>query len=275
VSAPPLPYFDVHDGDGPYLLLVHGFLSSRAQWRLNLPALSRFSRPVVVELYGHGRSPSPQDAAAYTPAGYVAAFERIREQLRAGRWLVCGQSLGAALTLRYALDCPQRVVAQACTNSNSAFAEDGWGERIRPGLQAQAQRLAAEGRAALAQHPLNPARSARMTAMLRDEFAADMALHDPRGIAMTGLHTVPDSPVRSRVIESRVPALLVVGRREQRFAEHARWAAGHVPLLRSVSLDGGHAVNIDAADGFDAALEEFFAQHVRRDAPAQQRRGSS
>ena len=51
-----LPYWEVHDlGQGPYMLMVHGFLSSRAQWRINLPALGAFCRPVLLELLGHGR----------------------------------------------------------------------------------------------------------------------------------------------------------------------------------------------------------------------------
>jgi hypothetical protein len=54
-------YYDVHAGTGPYMLLVHGFLSSRSQWRLNLAALAGVVRPVVVELWGHGRSPAPTD----------------------------------------------------------------------------------------------------------------------------------------------------------------------------------------------------------------------
>ena len=89
-------HYEVHDGAGPYLLLVHGFLSSRAQWVLNLDALSDVARPVVVEMYGHGRSPSPDDPAIYAPKNYVAEFERIRGELGVERWLVCGQSLGPA-----------------------------------------------------------------------------------------------------------------------------------------------------------------------------------
>ena len=66
-SRPPRLYYEVHDGDGPHLLLVHGILCSRALWMPNLEALSTVARPVVVELFGHGRSPSPEDADAYTP----------------------------------------------------------------------------------------------------------------------------------------------------------------------------------------------------------------
>ncbi|MBI5505747.1 MAG: alpha/beta hydrolase, partial [Deltaproteobacteria bacterium] len=103
-------HWEVCEGRGPFVLLVHGVLSSRAQWSPNLPALQSVARPVIVELWGHGRSPSPSDAARYDPAAYVREFEKIRETLGAQRWLVCGQSLGGALTLRYALDHPQRLI---------------------------------------------------------------------------------------------------------------------------------------------------------------------
>lgn len=91
MSAPkPRLHFDVHGRKGPYLLLVHGFLSSRAHWILNLEELSAFCRPVVVELLGHARSPAPDDPLAYAPESYVAEFEAIRKILGAERWLVCG-----------------------------------------------------------------------------------------------------------------------------------------------------------------------------------------
>ena len=48
--------------DGPVLLLVHGFMSSRAQWMPNLAALGEIAQLAVVELLGHGRSPAPAEA---------------------------------------------------------------------------------------------------------------------------------------------------------------------------------------------------------------------
>ena len=91
---PPLPHYEVHPGRGPYLLLVHGVISSREQWCLNLAELAEVSRPVVVELLGHGRSPAPAELAAYHPDRYVEAFEQIRAELGAERWIALGQSLG-------------------------------------------------------------------------------------------------------------------------------------------------------------------------------------
>jgi pimeloyl-ACP methyl ester carboxylesterase len=258
VSEAPLLHYDVHGRRGPYLLLVHGFLSSRAQWSPNVEALSAIARPVVVELFGHGRSPAPDDPAFYTPQRYVEEFELIRMAVGADRWLVIGQSLGAALTLRYALDHPERIIAQVFTNSQSALAEDGWAAQVRPVMEAQAERLRQGGRTVLDDHPLNPARGSRMP----EELRRDAALLDPIGVANTGLYTVPESSVRGRIRENAVPTLLAVGERERRFEPYRRHAEQHMPMLEAVALDGGHPVNIDAADRFNEAVVTFFARHL-------------
>jgi pimeloyl-ACP methyl ester carboxylesterase len=243
------------------MLLVHGFLSSRAQWLPNLESVSQIARPVVVELFGHGRSPSPDDPAAYAPQNYVAEFERIRERLGADRWLVCGQSLGAALTLRYAIDCPKRIIAHVFTNSMSALAEDGWAERVRPGLEAQARRLAEGGHDVLREHPLSPLRNRRLSAELREAFAADAELLDPAGIARTGLFTVPESSVRARVGSNSLPTLLTVGEREKQFAPYRQFATSSMPMLELAAIDAGHAPNLDAPAAFNDAVIAFVRRH--------------
>ncbi len=167
----PLLDYDVHGDRGPFILFVHGLLSSRAQWRPNLDAFLPQYRPVVVELLGHGRSPSPDDPARYTPAGYGEAFERIRSDVGAERWYIVGQSLGASLTLRYALDHPSRVIAQVFTNSSSALADDSFAARVRPAMEGQAEELARLGRAALERHPLNPGRARSLAPVRRRRWS--------------------------------------------------------------------------------------------------------
>jgi 2-succinyl-6-hydroxy-2,4-cyclohexadiene-1-carboxylate synthase len=266
MSAEKGPRFhcDVHDGDGPHALLVHGVLSSRSQWLSNLEALRAVCRPVVVELYGHGRSSSPEEPVAYSPASYVEEFERLRRMLGVERWLLCGYSLGAALTVRYALDHPERAIAQVFTNSMSAFADRAWREQISPSLEAVARALEEHGRRALESLPMNPSRSRRLPAAAREALVADYRLHDPRGIARTFRHTVVDSPLGGRLAENRVPALLVAGRRETAFLPHRRRAEQSMPALAVVELDTGHAVNIEDATGFNGAVTRFFAHATKR-----------
>jgi 2-succinyl-6-hydroxy-2,4-cyclohexadiene-1-carboxylate synthase len=257
-GSKPLLYFETQGERGPYLLLVHGFLSSRAHWILNLEALSALCRPVVIELLGHARSPSPDHAAPYAPESYVAEFEAIREALDAERWLVCGQSLGAALTLRYSLDHPDRVSAQVFTNSNSALAGGDWSKRVMPIMEAQAQQIERDGRAALDKHPFAPTRSRRLPSTARDALIADYQLHNPKGIAATARHTIPYSSVRDRIESTQTPTLLVAGDREEGFRDQAGFAERAIPGISVVRLNTGHAVNIEDAAGFNSAVTDFL-----------------
>ena len=256
-------HHEVHGGSGTHLLLVHGLLSSRAQWQANLPALSKRWRCVVVELLGHGRSPAPESPEAYSPDAYVAEFERIRASLGADRWLVCGQSLGAALTLRYGLEHPERVIAQVFTNSNSALAPEDWGRASRPAMEHFAGQIAERGREAIEALPIHPRHATRLPEPIRNALVADCRLHSPVGVARTAVHTVVPSSVRSRIASNRVPTLLVRGGREKRFVEHAAFANKTMPQLSERVLDAGHAVNIEATTEFDAALAAFFGEAER------------
>jgi pimeloyl-ACP methyl ester carboxylesterase len=255
-------HHEVSEGRGPFLLLVHGVLSGRAQWHLNLAALRCVVRPVVVELWGHGRSPSPADPALYEPAAYVRAFEEIRVALGAERWFVCGQSLGAALTLRYALDHPDRFIAHVFTNSVSALADTDWITRTHAAAPRVADAIEQGGRTVIEQLPIHPVRATRIPPDAHRALLEDAARLDPHGVARTFRYTVPDSSVRQRAAENQVPTLLVCGERETRFRPHREFAERMMPHLEVVGLDAGHAVNLEAADAFNAAVTEFLGRSL-------------
>jgi len=252
-------HYDVHDGHGPHALFVHGILSSRAQWMLNVGPLCEVCRPVVVELYGHGRSRAAESLDAYTPAGFVATFEKLRVDLGAERWFVVGQSLGAALTFRYALDVPERVVAHVFTNSASALSDGRRQRRMAETAPAMAKQIEAGGSAGLAALPIHPARAKRMPADVHEALLADAQLLDAAAVARFVEYTAAAPSLRDRVHENRVPTLLVAGTREESFVEPAQFARENMPNLEIVELDAGHAVNIQAADGFNTAVRSFFA----------------
>jgi len=242
--------------------MVHGFLSSRAQWQPNLDALRQVARPVVLELWGHARSPGPDDPAYYHPDAYVAFFEALRQRLGAEQWLVCGQSLGAALTLRYALTHPTRVIAHIFTNSSAGLADAEWIHTRRQSAREQAEAIEREGLAAVERIPVHPQHAKRLPAAVHQALLEDTALHTPLGIARTLRYTTPESPVRDRVGENQVPTLLVCGERERRFTTKREFVESAMPHLKVVGTPGGHAVNIETADEFNTAVVDFIRQHV-------------
>jgi 2-succinyl-6-hydroxy-2,4-cyclohexadiene-1-carboxylate synthase len=259
------PYWEVHRGEGPYLLLVHGFLCSRAQWMLNIEALSQVTQPVVVELLGHGRSPTPETPDAYHPEGYVKAFENIRMHLGVSRWLLCGQSLGAGITLRYALEHPERVIAQVFTNSTSALQETGKIDEAKKTAEAFAQKLLEQGREGLEKLPIHPVHARQLPEAVRAALIKDSLSISPLGAANTMRYTLPEVSVRAMITKNSVPTLLVCGKREKRFEPFKDYAKAHMPMLEIVDVEAGHAVNVEAAQEFNKAVRAFLYKHTEQD----------
>ena len=250
-------HFDVHDGDGEPMLLVHGILGGRGLWAANLADLRSVCSPVVVELFGHGRSPSPAELNRYHPDAYVAELERIRTDLDIDRWWVTGQSLGAAITLRYCLDHPARVRGHVFTNSASGLADDDWLSAMRATAERDAAAIEREGHAGLPGLRMNPARSRRIVAEVRDALVLDESLLDPVGIAHGVRATATSASVRHRISENTVPTMLVVGTAERGFAEASRHAGSVMPHLRVEAVPAGHSPNAELPVEFNRLVSDF------------------
>ena len=250
----------VHEGAGPPALILHGALGSRSYWDDNLAALQTVCRPVVLELWGHGLSPSPSDPERYEPAGYVAELEHLRQQLGGDRVWLIGQSMGAALLMHYAVARPHDVVGLVVTNSSSGFAvPQEWQERNRAMVQQQAQKVEDHGVEVLRDSWINPGRSKRISEAVRAKLAEEFSEHQPTGIIGSFRYTNYSLPLGETLRQISVPTLLTNGIDEERFQRHlerVRW----IPGVEIVDLAASHAVNAHDPEGWNAAVIEFMGR---------------
>jgi pimeloyl-ACP methyl ester carboxylesterase len=94
-------------GEGPPLLLVHGWPESWYAWRLLMPALARHFEVVAVDQRGMGLSDKPRDGYdTGTQAGDLIA---LMDALGHGRFAVVGHDTGFAIGYALAADHPDRV----------------------------------------------------------------------------------------------------------------------------------------------------------------------
>lgn len=111
-AAGPVHLFDGGRGDGPTVVVLHGFGSSATAFAPVLSRLARrFGRVLAPEAPGHGFSPPPPEGTKLSfDLWRDAVFEVLDRELAAPAILV-GNSLGGATALRYTLDRPERVRA--------------------------------------------------------------------------------------------------------------------------------------------------------------------
>ncbi|MEV6281313.1 alpha/beta hydrolase [Kribbella sp. NPDC051770] len=98
-------------GDGPPVLLLHGFPQTGACWHLVAPVLARTRTVVVPDLRGYGgSSPAYDDSvAAYSKRALAGDQVELMERLGYARFAVVGHDRGGRVGYRLALDHPERV----------------------------------------------------------------------------------------------------------------------------------------------------------------------
>ncbi len=110
VEANGLRFHLADGGDGPPVVLLHGFPDTSAVWRHQVPALAAAGfRAIAPDLRGRGRSDRPADVDAYRLSNVVADVTGILDALGLERAHVVGHDWGAAAAWLVAALAPQRV----------------------------------------------------------------------------------------------------------------------------------------------------------------------
>ena len=104
----------VEQGEGPVVLLVHGFPESWYSWRHQIPALAAAGyRAVAIHVRGYGRSSKPLEVEAYSMLQHVSDNLGVLEALGVERCAVIGHDWGSPIAANSALLRPDVFAAVA------------------------------------------------------------------------------------------------------------------------------------------------------------------
>jgi pimeloyl-ACP methyl ester carboxylesterase len=238
-------YYEVH-GNGPPLLLTHGYSSTSAMWQGQVAALSKRYRLVLWDMRGHGQSDYPGDAAAYSEALTVADMAALLDAVGADQAIVGGLSLGGYMSLAFYRAHPERVRALLIIDTGPGFRKDDAREAWNKRAYDTAERFEREGL-----EVLKSSSRERSTVTHRD--ASGLAR------AARGMLTQRDARVIETLPEIKVPSLIVVGADDTPFLAASDYMAAKIPGAQKVVVPAaGHAVNIDQPQAFIEAVLPFL-----------------
>ncbi len=101
-------------GNGPPILLLHGWPKTRRMWRQVVPVLARRFTVITADLRGYDDSEPASDPDAYDKRSMSEDMIHLMDELGLGhRFLVIGHDRGARVTRRMASDHPDRLVGGA------------------------------------------------------------------------------------------------------------------------------------------------------------------
>jgi pimeloyl-ACP methyl ester carboxylesterase len=108
------------------IVLVHGIASSAGHFHEILPMLSQSGHSILaVDLPGHGQS-SELDSEM-DPDTLFIAFEKLLDKIAPQKFTLVGNSMGGAISLRYASEHPERIESLILASPSVGFEnEDDW-----------------------------------------------------------------------------------------------------------------------------------------------------
>ena len=247
-------HYDI-EGEGPVLLLSHGYSATGEMWRDQVEALKDRFRVVTWDMRGHGRSDYPDEPAAYSEALTVGDMAALLDAASVERAVLGGLSLGGYMSLAFNLAHPERVRALVVIDTGPGYRSDEAREGWNKNALRTAERYETEGLARLQ----------RGTAEMRASSHRDAS-----GLvrAARGMLTQRDAAVISSLPTIAVPSLVVVGANDAPFLAAADYMAGKIPGAKKVIIpDAGHAANMDQPAAFNAAVRGFLLEAGLDQAP--------
>src|SRR4051812_37634709 len=207
------------------VVLLHGFAGTRHAWDLVADRLDpeRY-RPVALDLRGHGEA---RDARPITFDDVVADVAAQAPE----RFVLCGYSMGGRVALHVALAHPERVsrlVLVAATAGIRDPGERGARKAADEALAAEIERGTIEEFAARwTAQPL----FARTPPQAAAFWRTDLLRNEPRALAaaLRGLGAGVMTPLWDRLGELTMPATVLAGERDARFATAGRHLAAALP----------------------------------------------
>lgn len=107
-------------GNGPVVLLLHGFPTSSHMFRNLLPHLADRYRVIAPDYPGFGQSDAPnRDKFAYTFGHYCDIVDGLLAQLNVSKYAMYVMDYGAPVGYRLALKHPERVSGLIVQNGNA------------------------------------------------------------------------------------------------------------------------------------------------------------
>jgi epoxide hydrolase 4 len=99
----------VTQGEGPLMIMLHGFPEFWYSWRYQIPEFAQYYKVVALDMRGYNDSDKPQETSAYTINEIVKDVEGVIRGLGYDKCVLVGHDWGGAIAWNFAYTYPYMV----------------------------------------------------------------------------------------------------------------------------------------------------------------------
>ena len=250
-------------GDGPALVLLHGFTGDMTTWDPFLNLWPGYTK-VCFDIIGHGKSDSPADPTRYTMDHAVNDILDVLDEMQIGSFLLLGYSMGGRLALHIAMTEPDRVWALMLASASPGIEDEGERAARARSDNAIADEIERNGLEAFVDkwqsQPLF-ASQAKLLPDVRDRQRAQRLQNNPVGLAnsLRGMGAGNQEYLMPYAGALGMPVLLLAGALDEKYSAEMRKMAWSLPTSVLQTVPGaGHAIHLERPDVFSGFVKRFL-----------------
>jgi 2-succinyl-5-enolpyruvyl-6-hydroxy-3-cyclohexene-1-carboxylate synthase len=253
-------------GEGPPLLLLHGFTGSGASLADLAARLAARFRTVRLDLVGHGRSEAPRDPGAYRMESCVDQVCAALDALGIPTAHLLGYSMGGRVALALCAWRPERARSALLVAASAGLEHPGQRAARRTSDEELARRIETQGIQRFVDEWMALPLFASQRCLGRAALAAARAqrlANRPHALALSlrGMGSGAQPPLHASLAGIEMPLLFVAGELDAKFAAVARDLAARAPRGRAESVAGaGHACHLEDPEAVARLAESFFEE---------------
>ncbi|CAI9394660.1 2-succinyl-6-hydroxy-2,4-cyclohexadiene-1-carboxylate synthase [Niallia sp. Sow4_A1] len=252
------------EGDGEPLLLLHGFTGDSGTWFPFIPLWKKSYKVIAVDIIGHGKTDSPEEAEKYAMKESVAHIKAVIDYLRLAPVHILGYSMGGRLALAYCSEYPETVKKLIL-------------ESASPGLQTELERKQRRiqdeklGDSILEQGIIHFVNKWEKIPLFKSQERLDPTIkrairnqrlaNNPIGLAnsLKGMGTGAQSSYWSRISRLSIDTLLITGELDRKFYQIAEEMVKKNKNIRHLNVNNaGHAIHVEKPEIFGTIVMEFL-----------------
>lgn len=254
-------------GDGPAIVLLHGFTGDLHTWDGLVPVFAKTHRTIAVDLLGHGGTDAPTDPERYRMERCVDDLAALLEGLRVERASLLGYSMGGRVALHFAAAVPDKVNTLVLESASPGIADPVERAARIESDEALADAIERDGIAAFVDRwerlPLFGSQR-RLPAEVRSAQRARRLDNRAAGLAnsLRGMGAGAQRPLVDDLAGMSMPSLLIAGELDEKYCAIVREMAAAMPNARAVIIpDAGHNVHLERPDDFADTVVAFVRRY--------------
>ncbi|MGV3487263.1 MAG: 2-succinyl-6-hydroxy-2,4-cyclohexadiene-1-carboxylate synthase [Tuberibacillus sp.] len=252
------------EGDGPPLLLLHGFTGSKKSWQPFIPLWSKKYRTIAVDIIGHGETDSPNSLQSYTMEAFAGVLKQILFENGITKTNVLGYSMGGRLALYLAIKHPQFVQSILLESASPGLETEAEREDRIKRDELLADRIIKNGIESFVNEWENiPLFASQKTLPdhIKKTIRQERLSQNPVGLAgsLRGMGTGRQPSLWNSLLGCEKPVMLVAGSLDDKFVNIAQRMEQRLLNCQKMIVNHvGHAVHVESPNIFGKIVFDKF-----------------